>query len=44
MFDINKILTDVKEAQLKKLDEINNKKVANHDSSTAFLLNHFLNK
>ena len=25
MFDINKILTDVKEAQLKKLDEINNK-------------------
>jgi glucose-6-phosphate isomerase len=26
------------------LDEINNKKVANHDSSTAFLLNHFLNK
>jgi glucose-6-phosphate isomerase len=26
------------------LDEINNKKVANHDSSTTFLLNHFLNK
>jgi glucose-6-phosphate isomerase len=26
------------------LDEINNKKVANHDSSTSFLLNHFLKK
>ena len=26
------------------LDEINNKKLANHDSSTTFLLNHFLNK
>ena len=26
------------------LDEINNKKVANHDSSTTFLLYHFLNK
>jgi hypothetical protein len=25
MFDINKILTDVKEAQLKKLEEINDK-------------------
>ena len=25
MFDINKILTDVKEAQLKKLEEINEK-------------------
>ena len=26
------------------LDEINNNKVGNHDSSTTFLLNHFLNK